>query len=192
MLCPNCKSPRVQRDYDDAALFVRIVGRHKLLCNNCGTVFSGFDPFGKIKRAPRPEYRHLGNRRRGPRYHAHLPAAIALIEGKPSEGKVSYSEPSRGHCETIGKYGMGISLVGTRFPERELSRVGRLLFIRLDLPSRSIEAVVKILNHRMVGEERKRKWFLGVDIYQMSEADTEQLTAYLEERAASEPHIVWE
>ena len=192
MECPKCHSPRIQRDYDDAALLVRLVGRHRLLCNNCGFVFSGFDPLGKVKRKPKKEYRDLPNRRRGPRYHSHLPTAISLIEGNFKSGKVSYSDPSRGHCETISQFGMGISLVGSKFSESELSRVGRLLFIRLELPSRSIEAVVKVLNHKRVGEEHKRKWFLGVDIYQMSDADTEELKSYLQQRATNEPHVVWE
>lgn len=192
MHCPRCKSIRIQRDYDDAALVVRLVGRHKLLCNNCGFVFSGFDPFGKLSRKPKKENRNLPNRRRAPRYHAHLPAAISLIRGKPNEAKASYSDPSRGHCETISQFGMGISLVGSKFSEGELSRVGQLLFIRLELPSRSIEAVVKVLNHKRVGEEHKRKWFLGVDIYQMPDADTEELKSYLQQRATNESHIVWE
>jgi rubredoxin len=191
MECPKCQSPRIQRDYDDATLLVRLVGRHRLLCNNCGFVFSGFDPLGKVTRTPKTEYRELPNRRKAPRYHAHLPTAISLIEGNFKSGKVSYSEPSRGHCETISKFGMGISLVGARFPEHELTRIGRLLFVRVDLPAGSIEAVVSVLNYRRVGEELKRKWSLGVSIYQMAEADSERLAKYLEERAQSEP-VVWE
>jgi rubredoxin len=192
MECPKCHSPRIQRDYDDAALLVRLVGRHRLLCNNCGFVFSGFDPLGKVKRKPKTEYRDLPNRRRAPRYHSHLPTAISLVEGNFKSGKVSYSEPSRGHCETISKLGMGISLVGARFPEHELTRPGRLLFVRIDLPAGSIEAVVTVLNYRRVGEERKRKWALGVNIYQMSEADTERLATYLQERGESDGHVVFE
>jgi hypothetical protein len=80
--------------------------------------------------------------------------------------------------------------VGTRFPEGELSRVGRLLFVRVDLPESPIEAVVSIVTHDRIGEEGKRKWLLGVNIYQMSEADTDLLTAYLDQRAQSEPLLI--
>ena len=191
MQCPKCKSTRIQRDYDDAALLVRLAGRHRLLCNNCGTVFSGFDPLGRMKRKAKEGTGKAPNRRRAPRFHIHLPTSISLIEGNPNEGKVSYSDPSRGHCETISKFGMGISLVGARFPDHELKRLGRLLFVRVDLPAGSIDAVVSVLNHRRVGEELKRKWHLGVSIYQMSDADTERLAAYLEERAKADPPIVW-
>src|ERR1044072_7088620 len=135
MQWPRCKSERIQRDYDDAVFFLRMVGMHKLLCNNCGLVFKAFDPLGTQKRAPseKEKQRQVRNRRRGPRFYAHLPAAISLIDEKDG-GKASYSQPSRGQCETISKFGMRLSLVGTRFTEAELSVGGRLLFIRIDLP----------------------------------------------------------
>lgn len=192
MRCPRCESQRLQRDYDDAILPLRLIGLHKLLCNNCGLVFKGFDPLGTLRRSPSEKVKHVRNRRRGPRYYAHLPSAISLIDGKVQVGKVSYSQPSRGHCETISKFGMSLSFVGTRFTEKDLSRVGRLLFIRVDLPDGAIEAVVTIVTTDRVGEEPKRRWLLGVNIHQMSEADTERLAAYLEKRAQGEPVIISE
>jgi len=89
----------------------------------------------------------------------------------------------------ISKFGMGLSLVGARFAEGELSRVGRLLFVRVDLPAGPIEAVVTIVTHHRSEGEGKGKWFLGVNIYQTSEADTARLAAYLEKRAQGEPLV---
>src|ERR1041384_7694657 len=152
MQCPRCKSERIQRDYDDAVFFLRMVGMHKLLCNNCGLVFKAFDPLGTQKRAPSDTNKRVRNRRRGPRFNAHLPTAISLIDGKAQTGKVSYSQPSRGQCETISKFGMKLSLAGTRFSEAELSQLGRLLFVRIDLPDGPIESVVKIVNSERTGE----------------------------------------
>jgi hypothetical protein len=196
MQCPRCKSERIQRDYDDAIIFLRAVGMHKLLCNNCGLGFKGFDPQGKLQRAPARKnlkiQNRVLNRRRAPRYNVHLPAAISLIEGEASVGKVSYSQPSRGHCETISKFGMLLSLVGTRFGDNELTRPGRLLFVRIDLPDGPIETVVAIVTHERVGEAQRRRWLLGVKIQQMSDADTEQLSFYLERRASGEPVIISE
>lgn len=186
MQCPRCQSERIQRDFDDASVFLRAVGMHKLLCNNCGLVFKGFDPQGKFQRktpsgAAKRKSEPVHNRRRGPRVQAHLPAAISLIEGAAQSGKVSYSQPSRGHCEAISAFGMLLSLVGTRFPENELSRPGRMLFVRVELPDASIEAVVTIVNHERATDGQKR-WLLGVQTHQMSDADKELLTAYLERR----------
>jgi hypothetical protein len=192
MQCPRCNSERIQRDYDDTLLVVRVFGLHRLLCNNCGKVFNRFDPRGKVRRAPARVTQNFANRRRGPRYQAHLPAGISLIEGQSRARKVSYSQPSRGHCETISKFGMSLSLVGTRFSEEELTQVGRLLFVRIDLPDGTIEAVVAICNHERIGEDQRRKWFLGVDIYQISDVNSERLAAYLQLRATDEPLIISE
>ena len=190
MQCPRCKSERIQRDYDDAVFFLRMVGMHKLLCNNCGLVFKAFDPLGTQTRAPSDKEKRVRNRRRGPRFNAHLPTAISLIDGKAQAGKVSYSQPSRGHCETISKFGMKLSLVGTRFSKAELSQLGRLLFVRIDLPDGSIEAVVTIVSSERAGEAARKRWNLGVKIHQMSDEDRERLDGYLEKRTKDEPVII--
>lgn len=191
MQCPRCKSERIQRDYDDAVFFLRIVGMHKLLCNNCGLVFKAFDPMGAHQREPSDKEKKALNSRRGPRFSAHLPSAISLIDSAAQVGKVSYSQPSRGHCETISKQGMSLSLVGTRFAEAELTR-GRLLFVRVDLPEGPVEAVVTIITVERTGEEGKKRWLLGVKIHQMADPDTERLNAYLQRRAGETPVILTE
>ena len=190
MRCPRCQSERIQRDYDDAVVVLRLIGLHRLLCNNCGLVFKGFDPLRTAQREPAVDTRKGSNRRRGPRYNVHLPAAISLVDDKKQVGKVSYSEPSRGHCETISKFGMSLSLVGARFTEGELSRLGRLLFVRVDLPDGPIEAVVALVAHDRAGDERRKKWLLGVKIQQMSDDDTERLENYLKSRADSRPVLI--
>jgi hypothetical protein len=188
--CPRCESERIQRDYDDAIVLLRMVGLHKLLCNNCGLVFKGFDPLGTRERVPSDNKKQIRNRRRGPRYDGHLPTAISLIDGKVQIGKVSYSQPSRGHCEKISKFGMSLSLVGARFPDGELSRIGRLLFVRVDLPEGAIEAVVTVVTSDRAAVDGKKKWILGVTVHQMSDADSERLAGYLEKRAQEEPLVI--
>jgi len=189
MECPRCQSERIQRDYDDAVFFIRMFGLHKLLCNNCGLVFKGFDPLGTHERAPSEKPKQVQNRRRGPRFYAHLPAAISLIDNI-QVGKVSYSQPSRGHCDTISKFGMRLTLVGSRFSDADLSPAGGLLFVRVDLPEGPVEAVVKIVSSERAGEDGKKKWVLGVDIHQMSDAGRERLTEYVEKRRTGEPVVL--
>jgi hypothetical protein len=60
----------------------------------------------------------------------------------------------------------------------------------VDLPEGAIEAVVTMVTHERIGAERKRRWYLGVKLHQISEADTARLTAYLEKRAEAEPLVV--
>lgn len=192
MQCPRCKSERIQRDYDDAVFLLRMVGMHKLLCNNCGLVFKAFDPKGTHRRSPSDTDKPARNRRRAPRFRVHLPAAISLIDSNVQVGKASYSAPSRGHCESISKFGMSFSLVGTRFAEAELSQLGRMLFVRIDLPDGPLEAVVTIVSSDRAGEGAKRKWQLGAKIHQMSDPDRERFAAYLEKRATGEPVVISE
>ena len=85
---------------------------------------------------------------------------------------------------------MSLSLVGARFTEGELSRVGRLLFVRVDLPEGSIEAVVTIVAHNRIGDEGRKKWLLGVKIHQISDDDKERLEAYLKNRAQGRPVVM--
>lgn len=190
MQCPRCKSERIQRDYDDAVFFLRMVGMHKLLCNNCGLVFKAFDPKGAHQRAPVEKDKPGRHRRRAPRFNAHLPTAISLIDSNVQVGKASYSAPSRGHCETISILGMALSLVGTRFPEAELSQLGRMLFVRVELPEGPVEAVVTIASSTRTGEGARRKWQLGVKLHQISDTDRERLAAYIEKRTAGEPLVI--
>ena len=85
---------------------------------------------------------------------------------------------------------MQLSLVGTRFSEEDLSRIGRLLFVRVDVPEGPVEAVVKIVTSERAGEEGKKKWLLGVNIHQISDEDRERLTGYLEKRRQGEPVVL--
>ena len=75
-----------------------------------------------------------------------------------------------------------LSLAGTRFSEADLSRIGGLLFVRVDLPEGAVEAVVKMVTSEHAREKGKKKWLLGVSIHQMSDADRERLTIYVEKR----------
>ena len=171
---------------------IRLLGVRRVLCNNCGLVFRGFDPFNRLPRNATKREPNLSNRRRGPRYRAHLPSTISLIEGRAKDGKATYAESSNGHCETISKFGMGLSLVGSRFSDEELSRIGQLLFVRINLPNATIEAVVSIVNQHRFGEDKKRKWFLGVKIQQISDSSKADLEAYLAKRASDEPLVLME
>ena len=192
MRCPRCDGERIQRDYDNARTVARLAGLHKLLCNTCGHVFHGFDPLRKLARVPAKGDSMSKNRRRSPRFRAHLPAAISSIDRTDRAGKVSYSDPSHGHCEAINEFGVSLSLVGSRFSEDQLTRRGSLFFVRIHLPEVSIEAVVSVLNHQRVGEGMKSKWFLGAKFHQISDEDKARLLAYLKKRQEDQPLNVFE
>jgi len=188
--CPQCDSTRIQRDYDNAFALAHLAGMRKLLCNRCGHVFQSFDPLSKLRRAPAKAESNPTRRPRSPRFTTHLPASISLVYEGAMDGKATYSAASQGHCESISKTGMGLSLVGSKFAEKDLTQIGRLLFVRVQLPESTIEGVVAIVNSRRVGEDKKRKWHLGVKVHQISDEHKAQLTSYLARKKEGQPLIV--
>jgi hypothetical protein len=161
---------------------------HELLCNNCNLEFKSLDPFKKFKRARSVEKEPSYNRRRAPRYPAHLPATIHLVEKNSDTGKVSYSRSSRGHCEVIGKFGVALAFVGTRFAETEVARIGRLLFVTIDLPNGRIEALVTILTYERSGtEEGQGHWLVGGAFANINEESVAILSDYLAKRSEAAP-----
>ena len=85
---------------------------------------------------------------------------------------------------------MGLSLVGSKFTEKDLTQIGRLLFVRVQLPESTVEAVVAIVNSHRVGEGKKRKWHLGVKVHQISDEHKAQLTLYIARKKEGQPVIV--
>jgi hypothetical protein len=188
MQCPRCKSSRIQRGYNAVAAPLRLIGLQELLCNNCNLEFKSLGPFKKFKRTRSDEKEPFYNRRRGPRYRAHLPTTIYLAETNSDTGKVTYSRSSLGHCEVIGKFGVAVAFVGTRFAENEVARVGRLLFVTINLPNGRIEALMSVVTYQRSGsEEGKGKWLVGGAFSNINEEDAALLSAYLEKRAKAEP-----
>lgn len=186
MWCPRCKSSRIQRGYNNTLILLRLAGLHELLCNNCGLEFKGLDPLGKLVRAPSKRRDQGGNRRRAPRFKAHLPATISLVERNMLTWDVAYTQPSRGHCETISQIGMALSFVGSRLSEDQLSRPGCPLHVTLELPAGAVAAVVYIVHWEHSGAKASAKWFVGTTISQMSDNDAARLASYIERRARSE------
>jgi hypothetical protein len=190
MWCPRCKSSRIQRGYDDSAIVFQIAGLHELLCNNCGLEFKGFDPLRKLARVPVKRKKSAPNQRRFPRYKAHLPVTICLVERNVLTWDVAYTQSSRGHCETISQIGMALSFVGRRFSEEQLTRPGCSLYVTVNLPDGAIAAVVSIVYWERPGYNRRTSWLVGTTISQMSDRDAARLAAYLEKRSKSEPLLI--
>lgn len=163
-------------------MLFRLARLQELLCNNCGLEFRGFDAFGRFLRTPstgKPV-----NRRSAPRYHAHLPATISLGQQESGKDKLTFSQPVRGHCETISSTGLEVSFVGLRFGPEEFDQPGRILLVSIVLPNGPVDAVVSTVSHVHLEKERGLPtWLIGASIMQMSDTDRERLTVYLDKRA---------
>lgn len=191
MRCPRCNSTRIQRAYDDPPVPLRIIGLREVLCNKCGLQFKRLDPLGRVGRSPSFEIETPGTRRRAPRYTTHLPATIHLAEKNTNTAKITWSDPARGHCESISKVGLTLSFVGTRFREEEIRRPDRLLYVTIDLLNGPISAVVSVISRdRTVNEQGIGKWLVGAAFENISENDTARLAAYLDRRAEEDPIVL--
>lgn len=62
--CPKCGSGRVRRGYQQASIFLRVIGINYLLCNKCNLQFRGFSLFGAPdgSRQRREEAKNAGER----------------------------------------------------------------------------------------------------------------------------------
>src|SRR5258708_23361330 len=186
MWCPRCKSARIQRGYNNTLILLRLAGLHELLCNNCGLEFKGLDPLGKLVREPSKRRELSGNQRRAPRYKAHLPATISLVERNVLTWDVAYTQPSRGHCEVISQIGMALSFVGSRLSKEQLTRPGCPLFVTVDLPAGAVAAVVYVVYWEHAGTNRGAEMVVGTPISPMSDKDAALVPSYLETRAQRE------
>ena len=170
-------------------MVLRIAGLHELLCNNCGLEFKGFDPLRKLTRVPVKRKKSAPNQRRFPRYKAHLPATICMVERNVLTWDVAYTQSSRAHCETISQIGMALSFVGSRFSEEQLTRPGCSLYVTVSLPEGAIAAVVSIVSWVRPGSNGRNSWLVGTTITQMSDGDANRLAAYIKKRAESELYL---
>jgi hypothetical protein len=188
MKCPRCTSLRIQLGYKDKSLLARLAGGDEFLCNNCGLEFKSFDLSGKVKRKPSTGQESSANRRRAPRYKAHLPATVSLADKDAFSGKLVRSKESRARCETISRLGLALSFTGSKFDAKELAKPGRLLFVTVTLPNGAINAVVATVSHDRIGaKEGTASWFVRTSITQISEGDSARLLTYLEKRGNEVP-----
>jgi len=187
MQCPRCNSDRIQRGFKDRSLLLRFSGAQELLCNNCGLEFKGFKWAAAVKRVPAARNGSELNRRRAPRYGAHLPATIRLVD-PVADDTPSLSTAVRGHCQTISSLGMGLSFAGSRIDPARLGEPGRHLLVVINLPSGAVEALVKTVTHeRNETPSGSANWFVGGSIVQISEPDRARLSSYLNKRGVEDP-----
>lgn len=188
MQCPRCKSLRIQLGYKEKSILALLAGGNEFLCNNCGLEFRSFDESGKVKRKPATQPESNPNRRRAPRFKVRLPIMVSLADKEAVTGKLVRSKAFRGHCVTISKVGLALSLTGARFDAREFVKAGRLLFVTITLPNGAIDPVVTTVSHERVETEKGTPiWIVRTSITQMSEGDTALLLSDLERRENEVP-----
>jgi hypothetical protein len=187
MLCPRCQSSRIQRGFKDAPILWRLAGGQELLCNNCGLEFKRFRWSSRFERIPVATEESKQNWRRAARFRAHLPARIRLIDKGANNEPSPSSFHVRGHCQSLSSLGMALSFVGSRIDPAEFGDPGRLLLVVINLPDGAMEAVVKTVTHqRNENPDGPATWLVGTAIVQISDADKQRLSTYLDKRSSEE------
>ncbi len=59
--CPKCRSNRVRRGYKKTSIFLKLVCRYHLLCDNCNWEFVGFAVPGTVTAKPKRRKKKVKN-----------------------------------------------------------------------------------------------------------------------------------
>lgn len=176
--CPRCNSSRIQHGYNDSPEFLRLVGIHELLCNNCNLEFKGLAPLGKKReRSTKDEFI---NRRRTPRFTVRLPVSVAQIKKSPVSKEVRYSAVLKGHTHVISQLGLTLVLPSTHIGSHDFTDTGHSLRVKLALPTGIIVMHVSSTNHHKLDDKSAdRGWVIGTRIIKTDIGDRLRYLEYL-------------
>ena len=130
----------------------------------------------------------MGNRRRAPRYVAHLEAGLALSVSVPSS-KVSPEEAERlgrslklaGYTRDISTTGIALIVPSIRVGGQYITGENRTLQIILKLPTGAVEIYGTPVRYSPLDEGgADTGYIIGVQITTMSEQDRSLFNAYIE------------
>lgn len=130
----------------------------------------------------------MGNRRRAPRYTAHLEAGLALSVSMPSAQMSAEQAKATGRSLKLAGYTRDISLSGLalivptiRVGGQYLTGENRILQIMLKLPTGNVEINGTPVRYSPLEEEgADTGYIIGVQITAMSEQDRVRYNAYIE------------
>jgi hypothetical protein len=131
---------------------------------------------------------YMGNRRRAPRYIAHLEAGLALSVSPPSSKISAEQAQAKGRSLNLAGYTRDISATGLalivpaiRIGGQYITGENRALQIMLKLPTGSVLIHGTPVRYSPLEEEGEDTGYLiGVQITTMSDQDRARFNAYLE------------
>ena len=131
---------------------------------------------------------YMGNRRRAPRFVAHLEAGLALSVSMPS-AKVSAEQAQAtgrslklaGYTRDISATGLAIIVPSIRVGGQYITGENRTLQIMLKLPTGSVKIHGTPVRYSPLEEEgADTGYIIGVSITSMSDQDRARFNAYIE------------
>ncbi len=167
--------------FQDAPLLLRLVGIRELLCNNCNLEFRGFVLFGKRERADLTNPEIIENRRREPRFKAHIPVQVAVILDSEAGNQIQYSKVLRGHTAAVSKIGLAIILPAISSGEYSLADSNKELWVSLELPSGPVTMRVTTVSHQRVDQANPAsRYLIGVQIRKIDKDGRDRFFRYID------------
>jgi hypothetical protein len=120
--------------------------------------------------------RYIGNRRHHKRVRAHLKFTISLVDPRVKANGSRRLPTLDGHTLDISSTGLALIVPAIRIGEHYLAGAERKLFVKLELPSESVEMKVVTVRYESLEEDSEESGYLiGARIAEMSDEDR---TAY--------------
>lgn len=124
----------------------------------------------------------VGNRRRSPRFKAHVPFSLQIARRQVKSTVMRPAPTLSGHTRDLSATGLALLLPSILLGEQHLTGEGRTLLITLELPAGPIKMQAVPARYERQDEERpEHRYLVCVHITQMSTADWSSFEKYLQE-----------
>jgi hypothetical protein len=135
-------------------------------------------------------YGFLGRYIHAKRYHVNLPLSVSLLDQKTA-GSVPCHPEMSGHMRDISKTGLSLIVPSIRFGNRFLISGHYPLRVMVQLPNRVVNIQVAPVRYDKLREEQSEPGYLiGARILQMTDADRDHLTQYMQQMKKSRPEAL--
>ena len=121
--------------------------------------------------------RFIGNRRRSKRVRARLNFTLSLSDPRMGSNGSRRLPTLDGHTLDVSSTGLALVVPAIRIGEHYLAGSDRKLYIRLELPSGSVE--MKVVTVRYESLEDESGYLIGARIVEMSDSDSKSFEKYV-------------
>jgi len=124
--------------------------------------------------------RFIGNRRRFKRVRTRLTFTLSLSDPRVNSNGARRLPTLDGHTFDISTSGLALIVPAIRIGEHYLAGSDRRLYLKLELPSGSVEMKVATVRYESLDESQEETGYLiGARIIEMSDADRASFNTYV-------------
>ena len=130
----------------------------------------------------------LGERRHARRVSAALAITVGPADSGPTTNGLRRKVSLNGHTLDVSSTGLGLSLPAIRIEEHYLTGEDRRLWLKVDLPDKSIEMRVTPVRYESLDtHESERGYLVGVRILEMSDEHRAAYSQYFQQLIKRNP-----